>query len=726
VNRRVYALRRIQSLGELHIKTSISFPLALFISTASLASAQDAVAPPAAAATEEEVATHERVVVSSTPLGGDLFEQTQSVTVLTGEELELRLEPTIGETLNREPGISSTYFGPGASRPVIRGLGEDRIRVLQNGVTTIDVSNVSPDHAVSAEPLTIKTIDVVRGPATLLYGPNTVGGVVNLIDNRIPTEPLARPLMGKLDTRFSTAEEQRSGAGLVEFQLGRVVVHLDGFKRKTEDVSIPGFARSERLRRLQPLEAGEREPHGTLPNSFGESQGGSAGASYIWEGGYVGTAYSIFDSNYGTVAEPDVTIDLEQHRWDVRGAFNKPFAPVKAINYKWSYSDYAHTEFEGAEVGTVFDVSGYDGRLEVLHEKLGPFEGGIGYQTQQTDFSALGAEAFLPAVETATHAVFLFEEMAMEPVRLQVGGRYDHQANDRRENPIFGPALSRDFDAFSGSAGIVYTPVEPYVIALSAAYTQRPPTYVELFANGPHLATNSFELGNPDLGKEHSLAFDLSFRKTSGRVTGAVTLFYNRFSDFITAEPNGEFSEAEDGEDEGLPIFAYRAADAHFLGGEVEASIHITEHPSREPEPQPDAAGKGVINEHTPHQLHVELKADYVYAQNVETDRSLPRITPFRTSAALVYGWHDRFRARLEGQYVHRQERTAEFELPTDGYFLLNASMSYRLPIRSAELEVYVKGTNLTNEEARLHTSFLKDIAPLAGRGALLGLRASF
>ena len=707
------------------IKTFIFFPLALLIGTGGL-SAQDAITPAPSPPSADEAA-HERVVVSSTPLGGDLFEQTQSVTVLTGEELELRLEPTIGETLNREPGISSTYFGPGASRPVIRGLGEDRIRVLQNGVTTIDVSNVSPDHAVSAEPLTIKTIDVVRGPATLLYGPNTVGGVVNLIDNRIPTEPLQRSLMGKADARLSSAEEQRSGAGLVEFQLGRVVVHLDGFKRATEDIEIPGFARSERLRRLHPLPEGEREPHGTLPNSAGESEGGAAGASYVWDSGYVGASYSIFNSSYGTVAEPDVTIDLEQQRWDVRGAFNKPFTPLKAINYKWSFSEYTHTEFEGAEVGTVFDVEGYDGRLELLHEKLGIFEGGVGFQTQQTDFSALGEEAFLPPVKTETYAAFVFEEIALDRVRFQFGGRYDHQANERSSTDAFGSSLSRDFDAFSASGGIVYTLSEPYVIAFSTAYTQRPPTYVELFANGPHLATNSFEIGDAELGKEASLAFDLSLRKTGGRVTGSLSLFYNRFSDFITAEPTGDFAGGEEGE-EGLPVFAYRAADAHFLGGELEAIIHITEHPQIEPTSGQTTEAKGgtISTAHNPHRLHVELNADYVYAQNHETDRSLPRITPFRSSAALVYGWHDRFQARIEGQYAHEQDRTAAFELPTDGYFLLNAAISYRLPVRSAEFEVYVKGTNLTDEEARLHTSFLKDIAPLAGRGALLGLRASF
>jgi iron complex outermembrane recepter protein len=680
------------------------------------------------------MAEHDRVIVSTTPLGGDLFEQTQSITVLTGEELQLRLEPTIGDTLNREAGISSTGFAPGASRPVIRGLGEDRIRVLQNGMTTIDASTISPDHAVSVEPLTIKTIDVVRGPATLLYGPNTVGGVVNVIDNRVPSAPLERPLMGKADGRYGTVDDQRAGAGLVEFQLGRIVVHLDGSKRESDDIDIPGFARSERLRRMQPLPPGEEEPRNTLPNSFSAADGGAAGTSYVWDSGYIGMSYSVFDTNYGTVADPEVTIGMEQRRWDVRGAFNKPFAPVKTINFKWSQAGYTHTEFEGPEVGTVFDVEGYDGRLELLHEKMGPFEGGIGYQTQQTDFSAVGAEAFLPPVEFETQAAFIFEELALEKVRFQFGGRFDHQVNDRRSTDSFGPALSRDFNAYSGSAGVVYTPVDPYVIAFSVAYTQRPPTYIELFANGPHLATGSFEVGDATLGKEDSLAFDLSLRKTAGRITGSMSIFYNRFSGFITAEPTGEFSEPEEAGEEGLPIFVFRAADAHFVGGELATTVHITEHPREEPvEPAAaqttDAKGtEGVIPDtvHNPHSLHLDLKADYVYAQNDETDRSLPRITPFRASAALVYGWHDRFRARLEGQYAHSQDQTAEFELPTDSYFLLNASMSYRVPVKSAEFEVYVKGTNLTNAEARLHTSFLKDIAPLAGRGVTVGFRTTF
>lgn len=694
----------------------------MLLATERPATAQDAVVQPAnPTPTPAAHAETERVVVSSTPLGGELFEQVQSVSILSGDELKLRLEPTIGETLNREPGVSSTYFGPGASRPVIRGLGEDRIRVLQDGLATIDASDVSPDHAVTIEPLTVKIIEVVRGPATLLYGPNTVGGAVNIIDNRIPSEKLSRPIEGKVEGRFGTADEQRSGAGLVEFGLRPIVVHLDGFKRRTEDIEIPGFARSERLREMQPLPPGEEEPRDELPNSFTESEGGAAGVSYVWDKGYFGVAYSGIDSTYGTVAEPDVTIGLEQRRWDARGRFQEPFAAIKSITYKFGYSDYRHTEFEGTEVGTVFQNEGYDGRIEVAHEKLGPLEGVFGYQTQKTNFSALGEEAFLPAVETETHAGFVFEEIALDPLRFQFGVRCDHQTHQTETSPAFGPGIGRDFNAFSGSGGIIYTPVDNYVIALSLSYTQRPPTYVELFAHGPHIATNAFEIGDPNLDLEESFGIDLSFRKKIGRITGAISLFYNHFANFIRVGPTGEIED-------GLPVFVFAATDADFVGGEISLEFHLIE-PYAAEDPTSGKDGKSVAtpgHPGNPHRLHLETKADYVYAQDRNTDRSLPRITPFRTSAALIYEWKDRFDARIEGQYVHDQNRTAEFELPTDSYFLLGASASYRIAAGPVDIDVFLKATNLLNEEARMHTSFLKDIAPLAGRGVLLGMRATF
>jgi iron complex outermembrane receptor protein len=374
----------VSTLGEISMKIFTASSLALVVWTG-LASAQDAVGP-RPSPTPSDAAEHERVIVSSTPLGGDLFEQTQSVTVLTGQELELRLEPSIGETLNREPGISSTYFGPGASRPVIRGLGEDRIRVLQNGVTTIDASQISPDHAVSAEPLTIKTIDVVRGPATLLYGPNTVGGVVNLIDNRIATEPLQRPLMGKVDARFSTAEEQRSGAGLVEFQLGRVVVHLDGFKRSTEDIEIPASraqngcgacsrsrkAKSSRAARCRTASATAKVARGRVVRL----------GRRLHRRGVFSFRYDLRHRR-----RTDVTIGLEQRRWDVRGAFNKPFSPSRRSTTSGASPTIRTRSSKGRKSARSSTWKATTGAWRCCTRSSGLLEGGIGYQTQRTDFS---------------------------------------------------------------------------------------------------------------------------------------------------------------------------------------------------------------------------------------------------------------------------------------------------------------------------------------------------
>ena len=655
------------------------------------------------------------VVITASPFPHTLFEQVQPVTFLSGDDLKLRLENTVGETLSHEPGISSTYFGPGASRPVIRGLGDDRIRVLSNGVNMLDVANVSPDHQVTSDPLSIETIEVVRGAATLLYGPNSVGGVVNVIDGRIPTERLGKPVEGRFSGRFGTVDDEISEAGSLNFGLGPIVFHIDGFRRETQDVDIPGFARSERLRRLAPE---ENEARGVLPNSYVNSEGAAAGGSFIWEGGFIGASYSGVNSNYGTVAERDVHIDMAQRRFDARGAFFEPFAGIKAINYKFAYSNYDHTEFEGPLPGTLFEIEGYDGRVEIVHHKLGMLEGSVGYQIQRSEFSAVGEEAFLPPTATTIHSGFVFEEVAFDKVRFQFGARFDHQANDSSGGLAFGPARRVEFDGISGSAGIVWMPVEEYAVALSLAYTERPPTYVELFADGPHVGTGSFEIGKADLALEKSIGLDLSLRKRLGRVTGSVSLFYNRFTDYIALTPNGAIEDD-------LPVFLYDPVDASYYGGEAEVTFHLLQPAS----PETTTTGKDGKNAIAPsappnQTLDLDLKADSVRTE-IGGGGSLPRIPPVRAQAALNYT-RGGLGARLEGIYAARQNRTAEFELPTDSYFLLNASVSYRVPIGSALLDFYVRGTNLTGAEARLHTSFLKDIAPLPGRGVLFGVRAEF
>jgi len=689
-----------------------SFSLTVSLANPLLTLAQDS---------QDNAIVLDEVVVTANRSGQTLFEQIQPATVLMGEDLHLKLQPTLGETLNREPGVSSTYFGPGASRPVIRGLGDDRVRILQNGTSVLDVSNVSPDHAVATDPLSIRSVEVVRGPATLLYGPNTIGGVVNVIDDRIPQERFeGKWPSGKFETMAGSADELFSQSGALTWGSGPLVFHLEGFNRETDDIDIPGYARSKQLRTADPLPPGTSEARGTLPNSSSESTGGGIGASYVTDKGYLGFSWSGLDSNYGTVAEPDVTIDLRQRRFDARGAAYAPAPSIKEINFKLGYSDYEHTEFEGPAPGTRFLIEGYDGRVELLHEKIGPFEGAFGVESQGNDFSALGSEAFLPPVDTLVNSAFFFEELPFGKFRFQFGARYDHQSNDTDASPGFGPGTSRDFDAYSTSAGIVYNPNDDYAVTFSMAYTQRPPTYVELFADGPHVATGTFEIGDADLGTEDSLSFDLSVRKRTGRVTGSAGVFYYRFKDFISAQPTGTLDPVDS-----LPIYAYQPIDANFMGGEIETTFHLVE-PVTTPVEQPDAKSPATPTvPPSPQRLDLILRGDYVHAEDRKTDEPLPRIPPLRLTAALDYG-NGPFGARLEGQYSASQHRHADDELPTDGYFMVNASVSYDVKFGDVDTTFYLKGVNLTDEEARESTSFLKDIAPLAGRGIVAGIRAEF
>ncbi len=661
---------------------------------------------------QNTVTALDEIVVTANRSDQTLFQQIQPATLLQGKDLEQKLQPTLGETLNTQPGVSSTGFGPGASRPIVRGLGDDRVRVLQNGTSVVDVSNVSPDHAVSVDPLTIRSIEVVRGPGTLLYGPNTIGGVVNVIDDRIPQERFTATYpSGKIETRVGSVDDLFSQSGAITWGAGPLVFHLDGFNRNTNDLEIPGYARSAALRKSDPLPPGSKEARNTLPNSSTDSKGAGLGSSYVWDRGFVGFSYSGMDSDYGTVAEPDVTIGLSQRRWDMRGAVYDAAPWIKEINYKFGYSDYDHTEFEGSAVGTRFVIEGYNGRVELLHNKIGAMEGAFGIESQYSDFSALGAEAFLPPVENTTNSLFFFEEIPLDQLRFQFSARYDHQSSDTENSTAFGPSLSRDFDAFSTSTGIIFTPTEDYAVALSLAYTQRPPTYVELFANGPHLATGAFEIGDPSLDTEDAISVDLSVRKRTGRVTGSVSGFYYRFNDFISNQPTGKIDPVDL-----LPIYAYQPIGANFIGGEIETTFHLLE-AKQASEKSPSS----IVDQ----RLDLILTADYVHAENRNTDEPVPRIPPFRFGTALEYS-RGPFDARLEGQAAAAQNRHADDELSTAGYFLLNASISYDLKIGSTTTTLYLKGHNLTDQQARQSTSYLKDIAPIAGRGLVAGLRTEF
>jgi len=653
----------------------------------------------AAAQTPQAPTVLPPVVVTGNPLGSDLFEMIPPVSTLEGNRLERNRQPTLGEMLSGLPGVNSTYYGPNASRPVIRGFDGDRIRILQNGTGTIDASGTSVDHAVSVDTLTVKRVEVVRGPATLLYGPTALGGVVNVIDGRIP-DTRVDGATGAVDLRYASPARERAVGATSDVGTSQgFVLHGDAFKVRTDDLRIPDFARSSRLRELDPRPP-EEEPRGTLPNSASDTRGGAIGGSYVGSKGYLGASYAEFRSDYGTVAEEDVTIRMKQKRFDVAGELNAPASWIKNAKLKFSHSDYEHTEFEGDEPDTTFKNKGYEGRIDIVHNSIGRFDGAFGGQVVDFDFSALGEEAFLPLTHTQSVAGFVFEQTKWNDWTFQGGGRIERTRVNADTDEHFGPADKRTFTTGSVSFGALYSLSADYVVASSLVVTERPPNYQELYANGPHLATGQFLIGDRTLGLEKSVGFDVSLRKRHGPLTGSVGLFYNRFRNFITQFPTGETNAEFD-----IPIFVYRQTRAEFYGIEFEGRYRA-----------------GHVG---PGDLSFEVQGDWLRATDLDASEPLPRISPLRFGAAVVYG-ADRWNSRLEVMRVQKQNRVAENELPTDGYTMLNASLDYKLGFSKTDLFAFVKGTNLLNEDARNHVSVLKDIAPTGKRGVTVGVRGTF
>jgi iron complex outermembrane receptor protein len=696
------------------MKTFRSFPLFLFLT--GLAGAQTNSSSAASAANDIHL---DNVVVTASPLARAPDEISAPASVLAGAALTQRQQPTLGETLAGLPGVDSTWFGPGASRPVIRGLGGDRIRVLTGGVGTIDASVVSPDHAVSLDPLLIDRVEIIRGPATLLYGGGAIGGVVNVIDGRIPESLPAGPLTGRIELRGDHAAAKRAGAAVLTGAAGRVAWRLDGFRRETGDLRIPGFAETEALRAAEAAEHGETLAEhdaelvrGRLPNSSTESAGAALGFAYIGDHGHLGLAYSGFDTLYGVPghahheeeeaepageehAEAGVRIDLRQRRLDMHGEWLAPTGLLRAAKIQLGVADYRHEELEGETLGTRFGNEGYEGRLELLHAKLGGFEGALGLQASRSDFRAEGDEAFLPPTVTQNNALFLYEEAVTGAVTWQLGARAERQRITADAGTGL-PGRSHSLATFTG--GAVWKIVPGWLLTLSLSANERAPNAQELFADGPHAGTGAYELGDPSLGLERSTGLDLSLRKRTGFVTGEISLFLNRFDGYIYEAPTG--TEAD-----GLPVFAFVQRDAELRGGEAELTVHLHE--------TKRAAAD------------IRFFADTVRATNTTDGTPLPRTTPVRFGAAV--DWRSGlWSLAADWRHVRRQDRTAPDETPTAGYDLVSLGASRRVALGRTQAEIFVRAGNLLDETARVHASFLKDIAPLPGRNASAGLRIAF
>jgi iron complex outermembrane receptor protein len=633
------------------------------------------------------------VSVVDTALGTSSDALVTPAAGLSGRELSLQREATLGDTLNQLPGVSATGFGPNASRPVIRGLDNERVRILQNGIGILDASSLSPDHAVSIDPLVIEQIDIVRGPAALLYGSSAVGGVVNAIDHRIPTEKL-EGILGRAEGRVGGPDSQNNMAAVLDVGNGRFALHGDVYSRKTSDLDIPGFAVSKRK---SEADGTPRENRGKLVNSNTDNDGGALGASLTFDNGYIGTAFSGFNSNYGTVAEPSVRIDMQSQRWDVASEFSGLGSIISRIKFKLAHTDYEHRELEDGEVGTTFKNRGMEGLFEAGHGNIGPLTGLIGFQFQNTAFAALGEEAFVPSTHTTSKSVYIYETLPLDQLKLDFSTRLTKATVDSKEDANFGPAQKNQFTPHSYAAGATFDFDAHWSLASHISHNERAPSYFELYANGAHIATGQFEVGNSDFDVERSNGIDAQLRWKNAKHSFSIGTYYTRFNNFIGLLSTG--NDINVGGDI-FPEARFTMLKARFTGLEAE--------------------GKFSLNDH----LTLNLRGDYVRATNQDNGDPLPRINPLRLGAGLHYQKNS-FGARMDVLHAFKQDRTAANELATDAYTDVSALVTYKLPTK-LNIELFAKANNLLNDEIREHASFLKDIAPQGERSVLLGFRSDF
>lgn len=649
-------------------------------------------------------ASPEVVVVTGVGPDRTSDELIASTTVLDEEGIALRLSGGLGDTLEGLPGVASTAFGPGASRPIIRGLGAERVQVLTNGLGVIDASAASPDHAVTGDPLGAERIEILRGPATLAYGGGASGGVVNVIDGLIVESAPSRNASAQAYAGYTTVDSGSMAAARAMGSTGSLVGVVSLSLREAGNLKIPGLAESARLRAAEEA-AGEdhddeEAPAGEVENSFVDTDALSAGLTLLSDTAFLGAAVRLSGSRYGIVGghahhegeeeeEGRPFIDMEQVRLDVRGGMNLALGPVRRIVGALSAVDYEHSEFESpGVVGTRFTNNGYEARIEAEHGGMSGLEGSFGVQSVRRDFRAVGDEAFVSPTETRSLGAFLFETFDTGVWGLEGGIRLDRIDLENVSG------ADRSFDTVNASFGAHRHVGDDLFLGLAVSRTERAPTDVELFANGPHLATQQYEVGNPSLQAETGVTIEGSARWESGplRLDGSVYQF--AFSNFIYLNPTGDIED-------GLPVFETVQADSVFTGAEIEAGLELGK-----------AAGAD---------WRGRFAVDVVRAK-LSSGGNLPRIPPASATLGLK-AEAGRLRAGADLRWVAEQARVTDYELPTDSYVTLGAHLTYDLTDQS---QLIFEANNLTDEEVRPHSSPLKDLVPLGGRGFRLAILSRF
>ncbi|MEE4339823.1 TonB-dependent receptor [Erythrobacter sp.] len=634
----------------------------------------------------------------------------------------------IGELLTKIPGVSATSFAPGASRPVLRGQQGERVRVLVDGVGTADVSNTSVDHATTIEPITVERIEVLRGPAVLLYGSQAIGGAVNVIDKRIPTRMPEEDFHLDAFAGVDSASNLLTGAASLDVGFtDNLVFHVDGSWRDTGNVDIGGFQIAPELRQELLEEAAEKEADGEpaeaeefretaaqrgfIPNSDMRSWTVNAGLGLILGESTFGASLGYYDTNYGVIKRPglkkeeeeeggegeaeeeNVRIDLEQFRADFKGDIYLGDGAFERLKLRVGYSDYTHTEFEGpGEVGTVFDSTSVEARAELVQNAEGMLRGATGIQYLHRDFSAVGAEAYVPPNLTDQVAIFTLQEFGTGPIQIEAAGRAEF--TDVEAQTL---GIARNYDTFSGALGVVYERIEGIRIGLNGSRAERAPSAEELFSDGPHIATQAFEIGDPDLDTESALGLEAYARGSIGAGTFNLTVFKQWFDNYIFLEDAGF-------EEDGLPAFQYLQRDADFFGIEADFSYPVIDTGS--------------------FRLLTDLRGSYIEA-DLADGTAVPRIPPLSLLGALE-AQTDAFDVRGEVQWFDDQDNVTTFETPTDGFTLVNAMVAWRPLADNRNVTVLVAADNIFDVNGRRHASFTKDFVPLIGRNFRASVRLSF
>lgn len=666
-------------------------------------------APAAGQRTDElPLSTLKPVVVSAMPLEREGSSVASPVTILNDADLFLRRGASLGETLDGLPGVNANTFGAGASRPVIRGQDAPRVKVLSDGSEILDASAVSPDHAIASEPMLASRIEVLRGPSTLLYGGGASGGVVNVLDDRVPVRVPEGGVEGHAELRGNTGARERTGAVGVTAGSGNFAVHVEGLKRRSDDYEVPDWETDR------------------LQGSYNDTSAGSVGLSWVTARGYTGIAFTSQSNEYGlpghtheyedchphgshlhcgghdhdghghdhdhdhdhATSHASPYVDLRSRRWDLRSEYRDPLPGFSRVRLRAGATDYQHSEIDEGETVSAFRNKGYDARVELEHAPLLGWRGVIGGSTLRSEFTTSGTEAFMPRTVTRNHAVFVVEEYELEDWRFEAGARYDWQ---RIKPSDAQPAYSDGATSLSAAALWRFAP--QYSLGLSVTRSQRLPVAQELYSRGIHLATNTYEIGDPDLQKETSHNIDLTLRKYQGDTTFEVSAFHNRIRNYIHAHT---LDQHED-----FRLIRYAQRDADFTGIE------------------------GRVSQRLNSVLSASLWGDYVRARFRAGDGDLPRIPAARLGLSLQADWQA-WSGGVEFYRSFAQDRIASYEVRTPGYNMLNATVSYHGRVGGSDYEVYLRADNLLDRLALNHASFLSHVAPLQGRSLTLGVRATF